>query len=525
MSLEEELKKGLVREIKVTQFDLFGQHEITTVKIPKINLEIIGKSIGYYDDYIEGGDPLGKEYFLELIEITGLSEYDLNKFHKDLRIFERIYLLKHGITNEIANSYCPLPITDNDETFVLEIHGISRAKAIEFFHENNISPEEASEIIDGYDDRFSDLTCRMIVEGFSSKVANAYPERFNEWEIHTLWGDGKTPGEVKLFPDNFKATDFTTLNYAGVNSKNYSKEEIRRLGEIFKLIGNSFPEEIIEKEISIIGTGVNGVVISWKEYAIKFSKEIQYEAELLKKVKAENKELNHVIQIMEDTHMPFYSEDYLKFIRRRDEILREEYGLTDIEERYENRSILEEYEDWGIGDEEEEFIAKIEDDLMEEGHTFASKHHPASELEKQRDKLYIWLERISGETLETMLKKESLLISPFSYGYDILQGIQELRNAEIYHRDLHDRNIMIDEFGEAIIIDLGAATTNPNEVHEQNRLYGGNNDLISLGLLMYKMATGHNLFSDESGHSYREEIKDSIKTEREKTYEDPTLKK
>jgi len=146
---------------------------------------------------------------------------------------------------------------------------------------------------------------------------------------------------------------------------------------------------------------------------------------------------------------------------------------------------------------------------------------------KSGDNYAILTEYINGQTIEELLSKTT--INPLKvvlYGIQILQGLKELRRVSIYHRDLHDRNIMIDEENDrAVIIDLGAATTNPNEVHEQNRLYGGNNDLISLGLLMYKMATGHNLFSDESGHSYREEIKDNIKTEREKTYEDPTLKK
>ncbi|MBC8500934.1 MAG: hypothetical protein H8D38_04170 [DPANN group archaeon] len=178
---------------------------------------------------------------------------------------------------------------------------------------------------------------------------------------------------------------------------------------------------------------------------------------------------------------------------------------------------------------EEELFYILGRNIIEEPRNVVYKYSSRN-IDEDSDTLIqeIELEFVGNYALEQLVKKEKFLSyeKVLKYSSNILNGIWELRQAGIYHRDIHDRNIIInEEYDEAIIIDLGAATTNPNEVHEQNRLYGGNNDLISLGLLMYKMATGHNLFSDESGHSYREEIKDSIKTEREKTYEDPTLKK
>jgi len=133
----------------------------------------------------------------------------------------------------------------------------------------------------------------------------------------------------------------------------------------------------------------------------------------------------------------------------------------------------------------------------------------------------VGLEYINGDSLENSLKQEG----PFpaetvlKYGTDILNGIWELRNAGLYHNDLHDRNIMIDKDNDrAVIIDLGTSTENPEEVNPLNRAYGGNNDLISLGQLMYKMATGHNLFKESPGFTFYSEVKEGIRSKREEVY-------
>lgn len=145
-------------------------------------------------------------------------------------------------------------------------------------------------------------------------------------------------------------------------------------------------------------------------------------------------------------------------------------------------------------------------------------------VQVQGEKKYsILMEYIDGLTIEQILSRDKTM-NPYQalcYGKDIMRGIRELRNAGIYHRDLHDRNIMIMN-EKAVIIDLGAATENPAEIYSLNRAYGGNNDLVSLGQLMYKMVTGDNLFKEETGDS--KQYKDQIKTEREKTYDNSELK-
>ena len=125
------------------------------------------------------------------------------------------------------------------------------------------------------------------------------------------------------------------------------------------------------------------------------------------------------------------------------------------------------------------------------------------------------LEYVRGTRLDVLMKNNALPMSTvWKYGRGICNGILELRRAGIYHRDLHDRNIIISLedkvqfninesnettiikrfYDQPVIIDLGAATYDSDNEHDGNTAYGGNNDLISLGQIMYRMAIGTNMF-------------------------------
>ena len=139
---------------------------------------------------------------------------------------------------------------------------------------------------------------------------------------------------------------------------------------------------------------------------------------------------------------------------------------------------------------------------------------------------YFELEYIDGETLESLLDKQKKGLNKrevMKYGEDIFNGLCELRQLGIFHRDVWLGNIMIDkEEDRAVIIDLGSSTDNPNESPVDNRRYGGENDLVSLGQIMYKMAIGRHIFntSVDTSTSF---IPGKIKKEREKIYADKSL--
>ena len=71
---------------------------------------------------------------------------------------------------------------------------------------------------------------------------------------------------------------------------------------------------------------------------------------------------------------------------------------------------------------------------------------------------------------------------------------------------------MIDyENDKAVIIDLGIATTKKGAQPLDNRRYGGVNDLVSLGQIIYKMYTGEHLFAESESMEttiYAQELND-----------------
>ena len=71
--------------------------------------------------------------------------------------------------------------------------------------------------------------------------------------------------------------------------------------------------------------------------------------------------------------------------------------------------------------------------------------------------------------------------------------LDELRELEIYHRDIRPENVLVYQ-NRGLIIDFGIATDNPDAIPYHNRRYGGT-DLMSLGQLMYKIERGKNLFN------------------------------
>ncbi len=131
------------------------------------------------------------------------------------------------------------------------------------------------------------------------------------------------------------------------------------------------------------------------------------------------------------------------------------------------------------------------------------------ELEEREGVHFISMEYVQGENLKSLLRRAG----PLSLGKtlrvaaQVCAGLSEAHGLGIVHRDLKSQNIMIDEKGNARIMDFGIALTpemprdslasgliGSPETMSPEQASGGpvdaRTDIYALGIVLYQMATG-----------------------------------
>jgi len=131
------------------------------------------------------------------------------------------------------------------------------------------------------------------------------------------------------------------------------------------------------------------------------------------------------------------------------------------------------------------------------------------DLNKEGEIPFITMEYVSGEDLKSFIKRSKKLsvLTAVSLAKQVCEGLEEAHRLGVVHRDLKPQNIMIDQDGNARIMDFGIARMmSASGLTEEGAIIGTPDymspeqvdgeeadqraDLYSTGIIIYEMVTG-----------------------------------
>jgi serine/threonine-protein kinase len=151
------------------------------------------------------------------------------------------------------------------------------------------------------------------------------------------------------------------------------------------------------------------------------------------------------------------------------------------------------------------------------------------DLAKEEGSYYITMEYVHGEDLKRLIRKMGQLSAgqAISIAKQVSEGLSEAHQLGVVHRDLKPQNIMVDEEGNARIMDFGIARSikgkgitgagvmigtpeymSPEQV--EGKEVDQRSDIYSLGVILYEMVTGRVPFEGDTpftiGMKHKSEI-------------------
>jgi serine/threonine protein kinase/tetratricopeptide (TPR) repeat protein len=139
------------------------------------------------------------------------------------------------------------------------------------------------------------------------------------------------------------------------------------------------------------------------------------------------------------------------------------------------------------------------------------------DLNKEEGRYYITMEYVHGEDLKRLIRKVGQMPpgKAVSIAQQVCHGLSEAHSLGIVHRDLKPQNIMVDEAGNAKIMDFGIARSlhtesltgtgvmigtpeymSPEQVEGKD--IDRRSDIYSLGIILYEMLTGRVPFEGDT---------------------------
>jgi len=140
------------------------------------------------------------------------------------------------------------------------------------------------------------------------------------------------------------------------------------------------------------------------------------------------------------------------------------------------------------------------------------------DLHEEAGTLFITMEYVPGEDLDTLIRREGRLSVAKASGLarQIVEGLAQAHELGVIHRDLKPRNVMIDPLGNVRIMDFGVArhlagpeltaegiaVGTPHYMSPEQALgesVDQRTDIYALGVVLFEMVIGRPPFEGESG--------------------------